>query len=139
MIDADTYAAIEQLQRAYADVATRAAWDEVPSVLTDDAHITFATSSGAVIEVRGAQAFAEFAAQMTGFVFFQYTPLNFVVSAGPDGGLVGRTYSLEVAENKAGEWIESYSVYEDTYARPGGEWRFARRSHRTVKQTRRRP
>jgi hypothetical protein len=134
MIDAATYAAIERLQRAYADVATRGAWAEVSSLLTDDAHITFTTSAGAVFEITGAQAFAEFGAEMTGFVFFEYIPLSFVVSSTTDGGLVGRTYSLEVAENEAGEWIESYSIYEDTYGQTDGEWRFARRKHKTVKQ-----
>jgi len=134
VIDAATYAAIAQLQRAYADVSTRGAWDEVGSILTDDAHLTFMTSSGAVFEIEGAASFREFGAKMTGFVFFEYIPLNFVVSRSGDGTLVGRTYSLEVAENEAGDWIESYSVYEDTYAQAHGEWRFARRSHKTIKQ-----
>lgn len=134
MIDAETYAAVEQLQRAYADVATRGAWDEVRPLLTDDAHITFTTSGGAVFETHGAQAFADFGAKMTGFEFFLYIPLNFVVSRADDGHLAGRTYSLEVIGTQAGEWIESYSVYEDTYAQTDGQWRFARRIHRTVRQ-----
>ena len=134
MIDAATYAAIEQLQRRYADVSTRGAWDEVSSILTADAHLSFSTSSGAVFEIDGAASFSEFAAKMTRFAFFEYIPLNFVVSRSDDGALVGRTYSLEVAENEAGDWIESYSVYQDTYAQADSEWRFARRSHKTVKQ-----
>jgi hypothetical protein len=56
------------------------------------------------------------------------------VSSTPEGTLEGRTSSLEVAENEAGEWIESYSIYEDVYAQTDGRWRFARRSHRTVKR-----
>jgi len=134
MIDAETYAAIQQLQRAYGDVASRAAWDEVGSLLTDDAHLEFVTSSGAVFEVDGPEAFAEFAAKMAGFSFFEYIPLSFVVSRGADGLLVGRTYSLEVAENEAGDWTESYGLYEDTYGQVRGEWRFTRRLHRTIKQ-----
>lgn len=134
MIDTETYTAIQQLQRAYGDVSTRAAWDEIGSLLTDDAHIKFVMSSGAVFEVDGADAFAEFAAKMTGFVFFEYIPLSFVVSRVADGTVVGRTYSLEVAENEAGDWIESYGLYEDTYAEVHGQWRFARRMHQTIKQ-----
>jgi hypothetical protein len=134
VIDAETYAAVEQLQRAYADVATRGAWDEVRNLLTEDAHITFTTSTGSVFETRGAQAFAEFGAKMTGFEFFEYIPLNFVVSRDGDGRLVGRTYSLEVIGTETGEWIESYSAYEDTYDRIDGQWRFSRRIHKTVKQ-----
>lgn len=134
MVDADTYAAIEQLQRAYADVATRAAWDEVTSLLTEDAHVRFVTSAGSTFDVDGAQAFAEFGAKMIAFAFFEYIPLNFVVFAGDDGALHGRSYSLEVAETEKGDWVESYSVYEDTYALVDGGWRFSQRSHRTVKQ-----
>jgi len=133
-VDAETYASIEQLQHAYADVVTRGAWDETANLLTPDAHIRFATSSGAVFEVDGAEAFAEFGARMTGVLFSQYIPLTFVVSFTPEGGLEGRTYSLEVIENDAGEWVESYSVYEDAYALTDAGWRFARRSHRTVKR-----
>jgi SnoaL-like domain len=134
VIDAETYAAVEQLQRAYADVATRGAWDEVRHLLTEDAHITFTTSTGSVFETRGPQAFAEFGAKMPGFDFFEYIPLNFVVSRAGDGRLVGRTYSLEVIGSETGEWIESYSAYEDTYVQSDGQWRFARRIHKTVKQ-----
>jgi hypothetical protein len=133
-VDAETYAAIQQLQQAYADVVTRGAWDEVPTLLTPDAHIRFVTSSGEVFEVDGAEAFGKFGANMTGFDFFQYIPLTFVVSSTPEGTLEGRTSSLEVAENEAGEWIESYSIYDDVYAQTDGRWRFARRSHRTVKR-----
>lgn len=133
-VDAETYAAIAQLQQAYADVATRGAWDEVATLLTPDAHIRFVTSSGEVFEVDGAEAFGKFGANMTGFDFFQYIPLSFVVSSTPEGTLEGRTCSLEVAENEAGQWIESYSIYEDIYAQTDGRWRFARRSHRTVKR-----
>ena len=133
-VDAETYAAIQQLQQAYADVVTRGAWDEVATLLTPDAHIRFVTSSGEVFEVDGAEAFGKFGANMTGFDFFQYIPLTFVVSSTPEGTLEGRTSSLEVAENEAGEWIESYSIYEDVYAQTDGRWRFARRSHRTVKR-----
>jgi SnoaL-like domain len=134
VIDAETYTAIEQLQRAYGDVASRAAWHEVGSLLTDEAHIQFTLSSGAVFEIVGVAAFVEFAEKMASSPFFEYIPLSFVVSRGADGSLVGRTYSLEVAENDAGEWVESYGLYEDTYDQVDGRWRFARRLHRTIKQ-----
>lgn len=132
-IDAETYAALQQLQRAYADISTRRAWDEVSSVLTDDAHLTFETSTGAVFEVNGARAFTEFAAKMTGFTFFEYIPLSFVVDRSTDGQVVGRAYSLELAENDAGEWSETYGIYEDTYAESDGRWRFSRRKQKTLR------
>jgi len=133
-IDAETYAAIQQLQRGYADIATRMAWAEAGSVLAPEIHITFQTSSGAVYEIEGLEAYAEFGANMTGFAFYEYLPMNFAVSPGDHGTLVGRTYSLELAENEAGDWLEFYGQYDDTYAKVDGEWRFTRRTYRTVKQ-----
>jgi hypothetical protein len=134
MIDDETYAAVQQLQCGYADVATRMAFDEAATILAPDIHITFNTASGSVYEIEGLDAYATFGAEMTGFVFYEYFPMNFTVAPGPNGTLVGRTYSLEVAENEAGDWLEFYGQYQDTYAQVDGEWRFARRVYRTVKQ-----
>src|SRR5438045_1134178 len=53
MIDDETYAAIQQLQCGYADIATRMAWDEATSILAPEVHITFNTASGAVYEIEG--------------------------------------------------------------------------------------
>lgn len=129
----DDYTAIDRLQRAYADVATRKAWAEVPALLTDDAIVTFDTRAGTPFEVQGAVAFAEFGAKAVGiFGFYEYIPLNFVVTIGDDGTAQGRTYSLEVADLlSTGEWIEYYGVYDDSYAHVDGTWRFARRHYRT--------
>ena len=61
--DAIAYLAIQRLQRAYADIATRQAWSEVPSLATPDARFTFDTHSGTLIEVEGAVEFGEFGAK----------------------------------------------------------------------------
>jgi hypothetical protein len=129
----EDYLAIMRLQRAYADVSTRRAWDEVPSLATPDALFSFDTQSGNVFEIEGPVAFGEFGAKMTGgFTFYEYIPLNFVVTIGSDGTASGRTYSLEVVEDAAtGEWIEFYGVYQDEYTLFEGEWRFARRHYHT--------
>jgi SnoaL-like domain len=131
--ESDAYIAIERLQRAYADIATRSAWDEVPHLLTPDAHITFDTRSGAPMEIHGSVQFGEFGAKMQGvFGFYEYIPLNFVVSFETGGTAKGRTYSLEVAEAaKSGEWMEFYGTYDDEYALHEGSWRFSRRHYRT--------
>lgn len=131
--ETDAYVEIERLQRAYADIATRSAWSEVPSLLTPDAHITFDTHSGEPFEVHGATQFAEFGARMTGvFTFYEYIPLNFVVTISAGGTARGRTYSLEVSEDaKSGEWIEFYGTYDDEYALHEGSWRFSRRRYST--------
>jgi hypothetical protein len=131
--DAIAYLAIQRLQRAYADIATRNAWSEVGSLTTPDARFTFDTHSGTVFEVKGPAEFAAFGSQMNQrFRFYEYVPLNFVVTIGTDGTARGRSYSLEVAEDgETGKWNEFFGVYDDEYAVFEGTWRFARRQYRT--------
>jgi hypothetical protein len=131
--ETDAYLAIERLQRAYADIATRSAWEEVPDLLTPDAHVTFDTRSGTPMEIHGSVQFGEFGAKMKGaFGFYQYIPLNFVVTFNAGDTAQGRTYSLEVAEEaRSGTWLEFYGTYDDEYALHEGSWRFSRRHYRT--------
>ena len=107
--DSQDYLAIMRLQRSYADIATRAAWKEVASLATPDARFSFDTHSGTVFEMNGPVAFGEFGARMTkSFTFYEYIPLNFVVTIGPDGTAEGRSFSLEVAEDgETGDWVDS--------------------------------
>ena len=130
--DAAAYVAIERLHRAYADIATRRAWNEVPSIATEDARFCFTRSTGGVFEVEGAVAFGEFGAQNLGrFTFHLFIPLNFVVSIGTDGSARGRSYMLEVGEERdTGEWVEAYGIYSDEYACVEGSWLFSRRDYR---------
>jgi hypothetical protein len=127
------YLAIQRLQRAYADVATRGAWGEAASLATPDARFTFDTRSGQVFEIEGADEFAAFGARMNQrFRFYEYIPLNFVVTILGDGTAHGRSYSLEVAEDgETGGWNEFFGVYRDGYAIFEGTWRFASRHYQT--------
>jgi SnoaL-like domain len=131
--DSQDYLAIMRLQRSYADIATRAAWKEVASLATPDARFSFDTHSGTVFEMNGPVAFGEFGARMTkSFTFYEYIPLNFVVTIGPDGTAEGRSFSLEVAEDgETGDWVEFYGVYRDEYELFEGSWRFSLRHYRT--------
>jgi len=131
--DAIAYLAIQRLQRSYADIATRQAWDEVPSLATPDAKFSFDTHSAKVIEIEGPVEFGEFGARANQrFAFYEYIPLNFVVTIGTDGTARGRSYSLEVAEDReTGDWLEFYGTYRDEYAVFEGAWRFAGRHYQT--------
>jgi hypothetical protein len=132
--DALAYIEIMRLQRAYADISTRRAWPEIGRVSTPDARFAFDTRSGKVIEVVGAEAFGAFGAKMTGgFSFYEYIPLNCVVTIAPGGTARGRAYSLEVAEDReTGAWINFYGLYHDEYTLFDGAWRFARRHYQTL-------
>jgi SnoaL-like domain len=132
--DALAYLAIVRLQHAYADIATRRAWPEITSLAIPDARFSFDTRSGRVIEVVGAAAFGEFGAKSVGrFSFYQYLPLNAVVTLSGAGAARGRAYSLEVGEDReTGEWVNFYGLYHDDYARLDGGWRFARRQYQTL-------
>ncbi|MGO8859493.1 MAG: nuclear transport factor 2 family protein [Acidimicrobiales bacterium] len=131
--DPVAYIAIAQLQRRYADISTRRAWSEVVAIATPDCRFSFDTRHG-LYEIEGAAAFAESGAQLADrFTFSDFIPVNFVVTFGVDGTADGRSYCLEVAqERETGEWIEHYGLYEDEYALFEGTWRFSRRHYRTL-------
>ena len=88
---------------------------------------------GRVIEIEGPVEFGAFGAKANArFAFYEYIPLNFVVTIGSDNTARGRSYSLEVAEDReSGEWVEFYGTYQDEYAVYEGSWRFAGRHYQT--------
>jgi hypothetical protein len=128
------YLALMRLQRAYADVATRQAWPEIASLAISDARFSFDTRSGRVVELIGAKALGEFGAKATDrFSFYEYIPLNTVVKISTTGTARGRSYSLEVGEDReTGEWINFYGLYHDDYVRSDDTWLFARRQYQTL-------
>jgi hypothetical protein len=132
--DALIYLALLRLQRSYADIATRRAWSEITSLATPDARFSFDTRSGRVVEVTGAAALGEFGARATErFSFYEYLPLNAVVTIDTPTTARGRAYSLEVGEDRdTREWINFYGLYHDDYVRFDGTWRFSRRQYQTL-------
>ena len=74
------------------------------------------------------------------FSFYEYIPLNFVVTIGTDGTARGRSYSLEVAEDsETGDWNEFFGVYQDEYAVFEGTVRFACCDYQTYRRPTRLP
>jgi hypothetical protein len=126
--------AIEGLQRAYADISTREAWDEFAALVTPDCKFLFDTSSGGVFELNGPEQFVEFAKKTAvQFDLWVYDPVNFVVTVDPAGTATGRTYSFEIEQDReSGEVISSYGRYEDEYVLLDGRWRWSSRRYRNV-------
>src|SRR5262245_6994813 len=125
--DALAYVAITRLQSAYADLATRRAWDELDALAVGDAAFTFTLPTGQTIELVGPRALGEFGRRATeGFSFYSYQPLNTVVDVTDATHASGRSYSLEVGvDASTGDWQEFYGVYDDEYVASDGAWRFA--------------
>jgi SnoaL-like domain len=132
--DAVAYLAIIRLQARYADIATRRAWAEMSDVALDDARFSFALATGQSLELVGPAALAALGAQATAqFSFYEYIPLNTVVTVTSDTTATGTFYSLEVGVDAGnGEWTEFYGRYEDAYATDRGRWLFARREFRVL-------
>jgi hypothetical protein len=130
--DTEAYVAISRLQRAYADVSTRHAWDEMESLATPDARFSYHTKNG-VFEIRGGGGFAELGPQMSQqFGFHLLIPINFVVAIGVDRTTAtGRSYLLEYNEEReSGTWNEIYGIYYDEYKLHEGSWLFSKREYR---------
>ena len=134
MDDALAYLAITRLQNTYADIATRMAWPEMRTIALPDAVFTFDLRMGEVIELDGPEALAAFGARAcASFAFYNYLPLNSVVTVTSDSSATGRFYSLEVGVDRtSGAWVEFYGRYDDRYANADGEWKFAGRAFQTM-------
>lgn len=129
--DTEAYIAITRLQRAYADISSRHAWDEMEALATPDARFAYHTKNG-VFEVQGGAAFAELGPRMSDqFSFHLLIPSNFVVSIGSNGTARGRSYLMELNEEReSGVWNEVYGIYHDEYTLYEGRWLFSRREYR---------
>jgi hypothetical protein len=126
--------AVTQLHAAYADIATRRAWDELGDIVTSDARFTFDLGGRPPVELVGPEALGQFGSRATGsFGFYSYQPLNAVLTRVGDGEATGRSYALEVALVRPGNtWLEVYGAYDDAYVAHHGRWLFTDRSFRTL-------
>lgn len=129
--DTEAYTAIGRLQRAYADVSTRHAWEEMEQLATPNARFVYHTKNG-MFEIEGGKAFAELGPRMSEqFTFHLLIPINFVVSVDTESTARGRSYLLEVNEEReTRNWNEIYGVYHDEYTRHEGRWLFSRREYK---------
>jgi SnoaL-like domain len=120
----EAYIAISRLQRAYADVSTRHAWDEMEALATPDARFCYHTKNG-LFEVQGGAAFAELGPRMS-----EQFSFHLVVEFDGDDKAHGRSYLVEFNEERDSRtWNEIFGTYEDDYVLHDGAWRFSRREY----------
>jgi len=133
------YLAIRRLQDAYADVVTRNAWAELGDLFLGDAVIEVDIRRGAPLVFTGPTELGAFIADaIAKFGFFEFVILNAVIDVGADGtdAATARMYMCELRTDRAtGEWVSSYGVYHDRYARRDGRWWFEHRRYHSLART----
>jgi hypothetical protein len=132
--DSASYLAITRLQAAYADVVTRRAWPGLQELFVPDAPIRIDTVTRPVVELTGPDELGSFVGSaLQRFDFFELVILNTVIDIADDCNARGRLYIQEVRhELEPDSWSDAFGLYQDTYARYDGRWRFAERRYRSL-------
>lgn len=132
--DTAAYIAITRLQAAYADVVTRRAWPELNSLFMPAAPIRVDTVSRPAVSLTGPDELGGFIAQaLQRFEFFEFVILNTVIDVVDEHSARGRLYIVELRyAPDSGGWSNAFGLYDDSYVRHDGRWRFAERSYRSM-------
>lgn len=139
-LDPADHAAIDRLQRAYADGVTMRDWTQVQGLFLRDATISLDLVTRPAIQLSGPAELTDFVATaLERFSFFQFVILNSHVeaSATDPAAAKARMFMSELRlEQGARKRDDTHGLYRDTYRRtdqPGyGGWRFASRWYRTL-------
>ena len=117
------------VQRRYADVVSRRAWDECADLLDPGCELHLALRDGDRV-LRGADDVIGFVSSaVSAFDVFLFSVLNAVVGPGP----TGRMWNHELRWDAEGERTDAYGLYEDEFVRgPDGRWRFATRRYTSI-------
>lgn len=131
------HVAIDRLQRAYADLVNRRAWDELDAVFARDIAITLELVTRPTIELVGAAAFTAFIAPaMERFGFFEFVILNSHIQLWPEGDRTVATARVFMCELRTAvdgsERTDAFGLYRDRYERTGAGWRIATRHYRSM-------
>src|SRR6266487_1670166 len=126
------YVAVNRLQTAYADIATRRAWDELDEIFVADIPISINLRDRDAYEFEDRDAFREFvSAAVDRFEFFEFVILNTRVSLNYEGNpdaAVARMYISELRQDHAEHrWSVVYGVYHDHFHRLDDRWWFVSR------------
>jgi hypothetical protein len=129
------YIAITRLQASYADMITRRAWDELPTIFCDGVRIIVDRMAGEPLNLDGPASLAAFVSNAIGHMdFFEFVILNTVIEI--DGEEAhGRMYMCEIRHDEKAGRTMSYGLYRDHYRRDGGRWKFHARHFRVMGRT----
>lgn len=130
-------AAIDDLQRAYADGVTRRDWAQVQSLFLPGATVVLDLVDRPGRELVGPEAVTGFVAPaIERFTFFEFVILNARTRLWPDGDRSVATSTIFMCELRAeGEppvRSEAFGRYQDTYRRVEDGWRIAARRYRSI-------
>lgn len=134
------HAAIDRLQRAYADGVTMRDWDAVHGLFVPDATISLDLVTRPPVELAGPGALVDFVSgALDRFSFFQFVILNSHIELASSDPFAAkaRIHMCELRqEHGARKRNDSYGLYRDTYRKTDqegyGGWRFATRWYRSL-------
>ena len=130
------YVAITRLQRAYADVVTRRAWTELEPLFASDSVVRVDTVTSDALEFTGPTTLGEFiGGSIERFEFFQFVILNSHIELHGDAAKA-RVFITELRQHReTGSWSQVFGLYQDSYSKVAGQWRFARRLYSSLART----
>ena len=134
------HAAIDRLQRAYADGVSMRDWAAVRALFVPEATISLDLVTRPAVELAGPDALVDFVSgAIDRFSFFQFVILNSHVElpSSDRTAAKSRMFMCELRqEHDARKRNDSYGLYRDTYRKTDGEgfggWRFATRWYRSL-------
>ncbi|MGB6058766.1 MAG: nuclear transport factor 2 family protein [Microthrixaceae bacterium] len=131
------HVAIDRLQRAYADLVNRRAWDELAGVFDPDISITLDLVSRPTVELVGVQEFASFIGPaMERFGFFEFVILNSYIDLWPGGersAATARVFMCELrTEVGQTQRSDAFGLYRDRYRKTYDGWRIAERRYQSL-------
>jgi hypothetical protein len=134
------HAAIDRLQRAYADGVTMRDWEQVRGLFVADATISLDLVTRPAVQLAGPVALTDFVSSaLEPFSFFQFqiTNSHIEASAKDPKAAKARMFMCELRlKHGARTREETFGLYRDTYRKTDEDgyrgWRFASRWYRSV-------
>jgi hypothetical protein len=131
------HVAIDRLQRRYADVVNRRAWEELDAVFSPSVRIALDLVNRPTVELVGRDDFVAFIdPAMARFGFFEFVILNSHVELWPDDDHDAATARIFMCELRTGpeggERTDAFGLYRDRYVRTAEGWRIIRRHYRSL-------